>query len=87
MAPEARTKHQETKQKQMEALSSAESASVLGCVFKAALVLMAAGASTDDVDDMLAARRIPDETFSHANAHSTGRSAMEAELDPFHSAV
>ncbi|CAE7653103.1 ATJ10 [Symbiodinium sp. CCMP2456] len=51
---EARTKQQETKQKQMEA----------------ALVLMAAGASTDDVDDMLAAR-----------------SAMEAELDPFHSAV
>ncbi|CAE7398741.1 ATJ10 [Symbiodinium sp. CCMP2592] len=49
---EARTKQQETKQKQMEA----------------ALVLMAAGASTDDVDDMLAAR-----------------SAMEAELDPFHS--
>ena len=46
------------------------------CVTQAALVLMAAGASTDDVDDMLAARRIlgPGERLplSHANACALG---------------
>ena len=70
--PEARTKEQEAKQKQMEArpkerhtviqhgknLRRSQSVRIEQWLAEAALVLMAAGASTEDVDEMLAARRM-----------------------------